>query len=104
MRSRPGGAMTRSTIIPLPTAWRRARLLWILVHPLRIFPWDRRRCSWGGSIQALEEMREAVRINPSHAAAHAIMAHLLCYVGRPDDALKSVNNALRLSPYDPRLG
>lgn len=54
--------------------------------------------------QALREMRETVRINPSHAAAYAIMAHLLCYVERPNDALESVQHALRLSPYDPRLG
>ena len=54
--------------------------------------------------QALREMRETVRINPSHAAAYAIMAHLLCYVEQPDHALNSVQHALRLSPYDPRLG
>jgi adenylate cyclase len=54
--------------------------------------------------QALHEMRETVKINPSHAAAHAIMCHLLCYVEQPREALKSVEWALRLSPYDPRLG
>jgi adenylate cyclase len=54
--------------------------------------------------QALTEMRNAVRINPSHAAAYVIMAHLLCYVGQPDDALAAADRALRLSPYDPRLG
>jgi adenylate cyclase len=54
--------------------------------------------------QALYEMRETVKINPSHAAAHAILAHLLCYVDQPEEALKSVEWAIRLSPYDPRLG
>jgi len=54
--------------------------------------------------QALRAMRETVRINPSHAAAHAIMAPLLCYVNEPREALDSVTWALRLSPYDPRLG
>ncbi|MGA8402988.1 MAG: adenylate/guanylate cyclase domain-containing protein [Stellaceae bacterium] len=54
--------------------------------------------------QALHEMRETVKINPSHAGAHAIMCHLLCYVEQPQEALKSVEWALRLSPYDPRLG
>lgn len=54
--------------------------------------------------QALMEMRETIRINPSHAAAHAIMAPLLCYLGQPTDALESARKALSLSPYDPRLG
>ena len=54
--------------------------------------------------QALEEMRNATRINPSHAAAYVIMAHLLCYVGQPDEALAAVERAVKLSPYDPRLG
>lgn len=54
--------------------------------------------------QALYEMRETVRINPSHAGAHANLCHLLCYVEQPQEALKSVQWALRLSPYDPRLG
>jgi adenylate cyclase len=54
--------------------------------------------------QALQELRETTKINPSHAAAHAVMAHLLCYVDQPIEALKSVEWAIRLSPYDPRLG
>jgi adenylate cyclase len=58
----------------------------------------------GRTEQALVEMKEAVRLNPSHAAAHAIMAHLLCYTGRPAEALWSIERALRLSPHDPRLG
>ena len=58
----------------------------------------------GRTERALAEMREAVRINPSHAAAYAIMAHLLCYVGQPGEGLESANRALRLSPYDPRRG
>jgi adenylate cyclase len=55
--------------------------------------------------KALREVREAIRINPSHAAAHAIMAPLLCYAGEPSAAgLDSAKRAIRLSPYDPRLG
>jgi len=58
----------------------------------------------GRNEQALAEMQEAVRVNPSHAAAHAVMAHLLCYMGRPAEGLQSIERALRLSPHDPRLG
>ena len=54
--------------------------------------------------KALLEMRESIRLNPSHAAAHAIMAPLLYYVGRADEALASAQRALSLSPCDPRLG
>jgi hypothetical protein len=54
--------------------------------------------------EALAEMREAVRINPSHAAAYAIMGHLLCNAGLPGEGLEAAKRALRLSPYDPRLG
>jgi adenylate cyclase len=54
---------------------------------------------------ALREVREAIRINPSHAAAHAMIAPLLCYIGQPGiDGLESARRAIRLSPYDPRLG
>jgi len=58
----------------------------------------------GRTEQALAEMQEVVRVNPSYAAAHAIMAHLLCYTGRPVEAVESIQRALRLSPHDPRLG
>jgi tetratricopeptide (TPR) repeat protein len=55
--------------------------------------------------QALGEVKEAIRINPSHAAAHALMAPLLCYLGQPSaEGLESARRAIRLSPYDPRLG
>jgi tetratricopeptide (TPR) repeat protein len=54
--------------------------------------------------QALYELQEVIRVNPSHAAAYAVMAHVLCYMGRPAEGLQSIERALRLSPYDPRLG
>ena len=44
--------------------------------------------------EALAEMREALRVNPSYAAAHAIMAPLLCYVGMPQEALASARRAM----------
>lgn len=51
---------------------------------------------------ALREMEEAVRINPSFAAAWANLSVVNNYLGKPDKALEFVSRALRLSPNDPR--
>jgi adenylate cyclase len=51
----------------------------------------------------VREMEEAVRLNPSYAAAHANLGNFYNYLGRPDEALELVKRALRLSPNDPRL-
>ena len=51
----------------------------------------------------VREMEEAVRLNPSYAAAHANLGNFYNYLGRPDEALELVTRALRLSPNDPRL-
>lgn len=52
--------------------------------------------------QSLASYTEAVRLNPSYAAAHAGLAHCYNDLNRPDEALPHVELALRLSPHDPR--
>ncbi|HTY66372.1 MAG TPA: adenylate/guanylate cyclase domain-containing protein [Alphaproteobacteria bacterium] len=52
--------------------------------------------------QGLSEIKEALRLNPSHAAAYANHAFLLNYVNRPLESLQSVATAFRLSPHDTR--
>lgn len=47
-------------------------------------------------------MREVIRLNPSHAAAHANLGSLLNYDNQPEPGLQSVLTAFRLSPNDPR--
>lgn len=51
---------------------------------------------------AIRENEAAIRLNPSHAAAHANLAFANNYLNRPERAYASVSLALRLSPNDPR--
>ncbi len=51
---------------------------------------------------AIGRLQETIRLNPSHAAAHANLAFCLNYQNRPQEALAEVSLALRLSPHDPR--
>lgn len=51
---------------------------------------------------ALTATKEAIRLNPSHAAAYVNQAFLLNYLNRPEDSLESVSTAIRLSPHDMR--
>jgi adenylate cyclase len=51
----------------------------------------------------LPASREAVRLNPSHAAAYIVLAGGLNYTGQPEEGRQAVEVAMRLSPYDPRM-
>jgi adenylate cyclase len=55
------------------------------------------------SDRAMTEMRQAIELNPSFAAAHAILGHMLTYAGRPEETIPLVERGIRLSPNDPRL-
>ena len=46
---------------------------------------------------------EAIALNASYASAHFGRAHSLWMSGRPDQALKSHDEAMRLSPRDPLM-
>ena len=47
---------------------------------------------------ALKDLAEAIRLDPSHAAAHANMGFLFNYLDRPTKALRSVRWAFRSEP------
>jgi tetratricopeptide (TPR) repeat protein len=51
--------------------------------------------------EAVVHLREAVRLNPSHAQAHANLAFASNFLDRPNEALREIELALRLSPHDP---
>jgi TolB-like protein/class 3 adenylate cyclase len=55
------------------------------------------------SNRAMAEMRQAIELNPSFAAAQAILGHMLTYAGQPEETIALVEKAVRLSPSDPRL-
>jgi adenylate cyclase len=57
------------------------------------------RHTWDG----IEALKQAIRLNPSYADAHANLAFPLNYVNKPEEAILSVRTAMRLSPADPRL-
>jgi TolB-like protein len=56
----------------------------------------------GALTQSLASYGEAIRLNPSYAAAHAGLAHAYNVLNLPHEALPHVELALRLSPHDPR--
>jgi adenylate cyclase len=52
--------------------------------------------------QAMTMFDQALLINPNCASAWARSATTLAYVGRGEEAIERVGNAMRLSPFDPQ--
>jgi len=52
--------------------------------------------------EAITELSETVRLNPSHAFAYANLGQVYNYLNRPDEGIAQVDLALRLNPHDPR--
>jgi TolB-like protein/predicted Ser/Thr protein kinase len=57
--------------------------------------WD-----WEGAEQALQQ---ALRLNPNRADAHQVYSHLLCIMGRIEEALPHIERGLKLNPLDPMM-
>ena len=53
--------------------------------------------------RATAEFEEAIKLNPSFAAAHALLGAVLNLQGQAEEAVASVEKGIRLSPSDPRL-
>ena len=49
-------------------------------------------------VQAIEATQRALHVDPNYADAYALSAWILNYAGRPDEALASLEKALRLNP------
>jgi adenylate cyclase len=61
-------------------------------------------CMWTArSDRAMGEFQEAIKLNPSFAAAHAVLGVVLNSRGLSEEAVASVERGIRLSPSDPRL-
>ena len=52
--------------------------------------------------QAIAELERAVALDPNFANAYAELAHTLTYAGRPEEAIKVVEKAMRLNPHSNR--
>src|SRR5439155_17658749 len=61
-------------------------------------------CMWTSRfVRSMAEMKVAIELNPSFAAAHCILGHMHIYAGYPKEAIPLVEKGIRLSPSDPRL-
>lgn len=52
---------------------------------------------------AIAEEEQAIALEPSFADAYAALAQILCYAGRPKDAIERLATAMRLDPHYPNL-
>jgi adenylate cyclase len=52
---------------------------------------------------AITQMRQAITLNPSFAAALTNLGQLMNYAGHPEEAIDLIERGMRLSPTDPRL-
>jgi len=58
------------------------------------------RWDWkGGEASFLK----AIELNPNYAIAHSAYSHLLNILGRPDEAMKQIEIALKLDPLNPQI-
>lgn len=54
--------------------------------------------------EAVLELETALELNPSLALAHYGLGAAMTFSGRADEAIPHLENAIRLSPYDPNMG
>jgi tetratricopeptide (TPR) repeat protein len=53
--------------------------------------------------QALAEGERAVALNPNNADGYAGQANALCFMGRPEEAVPVIEQAIRLNPHYPAV-
>jgi adenylate cyclase len=60
-------------------------------------------CMWTRrSDRAMAEFQEAIKLNPSFAAAHVLLGQMYLYRGEPEEAITFAEKGIRLNPRDPR--
>jgi tetratricopeptide (TPR) repeat protein len=53
--------------------------------------------------RGIAAFEEAIRLNPSFAAAHVLLGQMYLYAGRREEAIELAEKGIRHSPSDPRL-
>ncbi len=53
--------------------------------------------------ESIAAYERAIQLNPSSAPAHYFLGSSLAYAGRPEEAIPSIETAIRLSPHDPMM-
>ena len=51
--------------------------------------------------QAIAEGERAIALDPNNADSYAVQADALNFAGRPEEALRAVEQAMRLNPHYP---
>jgi adenylate cyclase len=61
-------------------------------------------CMWTSRAdRAIAEFQEAIKLNPSCAAAYVLLGQMYLYRGQPKATIELAEKGVRLSPSDPRL-
>jgi adenylate cyclase len=61
-------------------------------------------CMWTRrSDRAMREFQEAIKLDPSFAAAYVVLGQMYLYSDRPEEAIALAEKGICLSPYDPRM-
>lgn len=55
----------------------------------------------GDYLRALSDAEQAVKLDPSYANGHVLLATLLYYSDQPEQGLQKIQMAIRLNPYHP---
>ena len=84
-------------------AWRSARSLSTPAIRTPISRSVSSACGRSRSDQAMASIQEAIKLNPSFAAAHVLLGHMLPLCRAPGGGDRLAEKCIRLSPNDPRL-
>lgn len=61
-------------------------------------------CMWTRRTdRGIAAFEDAIKFNPSFAAAYVLLGQMFLYTGRPEGAVEQAQKGIRLSPSDPRM-
>ena len=61
-------------------------------------------CLWTKDFERSEfEINKSIELDPNYCEGYATRGYLLSFVGRPDDAIRDIDHAMRLNPEYPKI-